>query len=486
MPLSFNKYAVKALISAFLGLISWNLNSQETDTLKKGIHQVESEFYSTIFPKDYPSSEKGIQIPSKLITILSKTLNRKVFGWHPYWASSTAYLSYDYESLSHIAYFSYEIDTATGGYSTIRGWNTTPIIDYAHQKGTKVLLTVTNFGFSKNTEILTDTVKQKYMINTLITLLKSRNGDGVNFDLESVSFSQRVNLVNFIALAVSMIKSEIPSAEISMATPAVDWNNSFNLKVLSELCDYLIPMCYNYYWSTSTTSGPVAPLSGETYNVVSTLNTYLNSGVVSGKLFLGIPWYGLDWPVVGEGRKSTATGTATSRTYSAAQQIADEYNKIFDQSAKVPWVSYSSSSVWRQMWFEDAQSLTLKYNLANSMDLGGIGIWALSYEGVYNEAWEAIISAFSAPEPERNMIVRIYPNPVKGISKIEFTVVKKENITISIYDLLGRERIVIVNEQLEPGFYSEEFNSEHFGQGIYLCVLEAGKLTSTSKIIITK
>ncbi|MCJ7448201.1 MAG: glycosyl hydrolase family 18 protein [Bacteroidales bacterium] len=486
MPVSCNKYTAKALIPVFLSLITWNLYSQETDTLKKGIHQVESEFYSTIFPKDQPYDGKGMQVPSKLITTGSKTLTRKVLGWHPYWASSSAYLSYDYDALSHIAYFSYEVDTATGGYTTLRGWNTTPIIDYAHQKGTKVLLTVTNFGSSKNTEILTDTVKQKYMIQTLISLLKSRNGDGVNFDLESVSFSQRVNLVNFIALAVSMIKSEMPSAEISMATPAVDWNNSFNLAALSDLCDYLIVMGYNYYWSSSTTAGPVAPLGGETYNIMNTINTYLNSGVVPGKLYLGVPWYGLDWPVVSEVRKSTATGTASARTYSAAQQLADDHSKNFDQTTKVPWTRYTSSSEWRQMWFEDTQSLSLKYNLVNFMNLGGTGIWALSYEGAYKDVWETIISAFSVPVPERNMIIRIYPNPVKGISKIEFTVANKVNITIRIYDLLGRERMTIVDEQLEPGFYSEEFNSEYFGQGIYLCVLQVANSTSTCKIVVVK
>jgi len=486
MPVKANKYLADTLILLFLSLISLRLKSQETDTLRKGIHQVESEYYSTLYGKDQPYDEKGTAFPSDLIISPSKALQKKVLGWHPYWASSSAHLSYNYNVLSHIAYFSYEVDTATGGYTTIRGWNSTPVIDFAHERGVKVLLTVTNFGTAKNTEILSDTVKQKLMLQTLITLLKDRNGDGVNFDLESVSFSQRSNLVNFIKMAVTMIKNEIPSAEISMATPAVDWNNSFNLAALSGLCDYLIVMGYNYYWSTSTTAGPVAPLSGETYTVVHTLDTYLNSGVVPEKLFLGIPWYGLDWPVTSEVRKAAATGKATSRTYSSSQQIADEHIKIFDQATKVPWVRYTASSVWRQMWFEDPQSLTLKYNLVNSMDLGGTGIWALSYEGTYKGVWETISNAYSGPLPEKSEIVKIWPNPVNGAAEIQFSLAVRANVTLKIYDMLGKERIVLVDEELEAGTYTEEFNSASFGQGVYFCALKTGKTTNTNKIVITK
>lgn len=486
MPVISKKYCANTLILIFLNMITLKLKPQEADTLRKGIHQVESEFYSTLFQKDQPSNEKSIRIPSKLMMTDDKALQRKVLGWHPYWASSSAYLEYDYNVLSHIAYFSYEVDTATGGYTTIRGWNSTPVIDYAHQRGTKVLLTVTNFGSARNTEILTDTVKQKLMLQTLISLLKSRNGDGVNFDFESVSFSQRSNLVNFIRMAVSMIKNEIPSAEISMATPAVDWNNSFNLEALSDLCDYLIAMGYDYYWSSSTTAGPVAPLGGETYNVVKTLNTYLNSGVSPGKLFLGVPWYGLDWPVTSEVRKSKATGTATARTYSASQQIAYYHTKAFDQATKVPWVSYSGTSGLRQMWFEDTQSLALKYNLVNSMNLGGTGIWALSYEGEHKDVWENISIAYSGFESEKTMIVRVFPNPVEGVATIQYVLAGRAKVILKIYDMLGKEMIGLVDEELEAGSYSEEFNSAPFRQGIYLCVLKSGKTTSTCKIIVIK
>jgi spore germination protein YaaH len=156
--------------------------SAQNDIKQKSIHQMEYELHR------HDPVEQGAQ-GAAVAPFLPKSagkaiLAKKVYGWHPYWVSSSAYLSYDYNALSHIAYFGYEADSATGGYTTIRDWNTTPIIAYAHQRGVKVTLTVISFGYDANDKLLSDTVRQQRMINTLISLLKSRSGDGVNFDLE--------------------------------------------------------------------------------------------------------------------------------------------------------------------------------------------------------------------------------------------------------------------------------------------------------------
>ncbi|MCU0456872.1 MAG: glycosyl hydrolase family 18 protein [Bacteroidales bacterium] len=451
-----------------------------------GIHQEESEYWSKEWTKDHYYDEKGAETPSSYIADPVKELQAKVLGWHPYWAASSAYQKYDYSVLSHIAYFSYEVDTATGGYSTIRGWESTPIIDYAHQRGTKVLLTVTNFGTSRNTALLSDTVKQKHLLETLIPLLKSRNADGVNFDLENVALSQKSNLVSFMQRAVSEINAEMPSAEISMATPAVDWSGSWDLKNLSEVCDYLIIMGYNYYWSGSSTAGPVAPLLNETYNVSRSVNTYLDAGVAPGKLMLGVPWYGYDWPVEDDSRKSKTTGTGTARTLAVAESIALIHSRTFDGLTKVPWVSYMLSSAWRQLWFDDSQSLLMKYDYSLSKALAGIGIWALSYEGTVAGAWSSLKEAFLSTIPVKSAITRIFPNPLSYYAQIEYDVASLSDITLKICDMNGRVMEVLEEGSREPGRYTVDLDASHYGQGVYICVLNSGKTSSSRKIVIIK
>jgi hypothetical protein len=54
-------------------------------------------------------------------------------------------------------------------------------------------------------------------------------------------------------------------------------------------------MGYNYYWSGSSTAGPVAPLDGEDYDITGSIREdYLDEGVAPSRLLLGMPWYGYD------------------------------------------------------------------------------------------------------------------------------------------------------------------------------------------------
>jgi spore germination protein YaaH len=475
------------------------LASAQEPILQKSIHQLDAELHQH-------DSTTRLEERSKPSPLLPKPgvrtgLSKKVYGWHPYWAATNAYTTYDYSALTHIAYFSYETDTATGGYKTIRGWDTNPIISYAHQRGVKVTLTVTNFGKPQNDALLGDTTKQNTMIATLIGLLTSRSGDGVNFDLESINSSQRSNLVAFMRRACDRIKAALPEAEISMATPAVDWSGTWDFAQLAGICDYLIVMGYDYYWSGSSTSGPVAPLTGENYNVTRTISTYLAASVPPARLLLGVPWYGLDWPVQNANRKSTATGTASSRLYNVAEPMASTYGKAFDAETQVPWFVYTSGTAWRQVWYDDSLSLALKYALTNARSLGGIGIWALSYDGGRSEIWKGIKTAFATTRvneeagaaPARFALQQNYPNPFNPGTTIGYSVAAVSSrqsagsrVRLAVYDLLGREVAVLVDEPQSPGEHTVTFDASGLPTGVYVYRLTTGDQTQSRKLMLMK
>jgi len=482
------------LIVILFTLVVSPVTAQESDSAAIGIHQAESEYYSRIYD-NFTFADSGYrEIP---VTLKARTTDNPevmVFGWHPYWAGASAYLSYDYDVLSHISYFSFEVDTASGGYTTLRGWDTTPIISYAHQRGVKVVLTVTNFGSARNTELLTDTVKQWSLINALIYQLQSRNGDGVNFDFESVPSTQKTNMVSFCRRAVRGIKEVLPDAEISLATPAVNWSDGWDLKALSEVCDYIIMMGYNYYWSGSSTAGPVAPLQGETYNITRSIEEdYLDAGVLPDKLLLGVPWYGYDWPVTSNVRKATTTGTGTARTYNSALGLVQSYGKTFDATTCVPWTSYQNATEWRQMWFDDSLSLKMKSDLAIDRDLAGIGIWALSYEAGRQELWEGLWAAITGSvssagdgltaDASGNAITGIVPNPARDNAEITFSLSHRCRILLSIYDIEGRLLKVIADRTEDPGLHIVSLDAGALVPGVYICVLSTPEGNSSMKFV---
>ena len=465
------------------------------DTAFIGIHQADNEYYSRIFD---PLASPAVISPETPVTLKSRTDGTPafmVYGWHPYWAGTYAHLNYDYNVLTHIAYFSYEVDTASGSYSTLRGWDTTPLIDYAHQRGVKVMLTVTNFGSERNTKILTDTVKQWTLINTVIAQLKARNGDGVNFDFETVPSAMKANMVSFCRRAVRGIKAELPLAEISFATPPVNWSDGWDLEALGGICDYLIMMGYNYYWSGSSTAGPVAPLDGENYDIERSIREdYLDEGVAPSRLLLGMPWYGYDWPVNSSARKATTTGTGASKTYITTLQMVLSYGKTFDSETSVPWTSYQSGTQWRQMWFEDSLSLLLKANYAKKTGLAGVGIWALSYESGRSELWNGLKAVIAGtvssggnpalPGSGGSEILSLIPNPVTDKAQVSCHIASPGRITLSVLDSRGRLVAVLNEGTAPPGIQFHTVDVAGLTPGIYFCVLNTPDGRSVKKFAV--
>ncbi len=73
------------------------------------------------------------------------TLEKIVFGYHPYWIGN-AYLNYQWNLLSDLCYFSYEIDPASGAPITIHDWLTDPAIDSAQSNDVRTHLCATLFS----------------------------------------------------------------------------------------------------------------------------------------------------------------------------------------------------------------------------------------------------------------------------------------------------------------------------------------------------
>jgi hypothetical protein len=59
-------------------------------------------------------------------------------------------------------------------------------------------------------------------------------------------------------------------------------------------------------------------------------------------------------------------------------------------------------------------------------------------------------------------------------------------VTLTIYDILGREVVSLVNEPLNPGTYEVEFDGSNYPSGVYYYKLAAGAYTKTKKMILIK
>lgn len=79
-----------------------------------------------------------------------------------------------------------------------------------------------------------------------------------------------------------------------------------------------------------------------------------------------------------------------------------------------------------------------------------------------------------------------YPNPFNPSTTISFTIPQKEVVTLKIYDLMGEEVAVILNEEKPAGSYSIEFNAGKLASGTYFFKLQAGNNIETRKMLLVK
>ena len=88
--------------------------------------------------------------------------------------------------------------------------------------------------------------------------------------------------------------------------------------------------------------------------------------------------------------------------------------------------------------------------------------------------------------PSKFNLAQNYPNPFNPSTSIKFDVPEAAFVNLTIYNVLGAEIASLVNEKLEPGAYTKNFNASGLTSGIYFYRLTAGNLVITKKMSLLK
>lgn len=101
------------------------------------------------------------------------------------------------------------------------------------------------------------------------------------------------------------------------------------------------------------------------------------------------------------------------------------------------------------------------------------------------------IKPISSETPGKFVLHQNYPNPFNPVTKIKFDVAPlgiagHKIVSLKIYDILGREKVTLVNEKLGFGSYEVIFDGSLMSSGIYFCVLQAGTLKQTKSMVLLK
>jgi hypothetical protein len=79
-----------------------------------------------------------------------------------------------------------------------------------------------------------------------------------------------------------------------------------------------------------------------------------------------------------------------------------------------------------------------------------------------------------------------YPNPFNPNTTISYQLAALNHVTLKVFDMLGREVVVLVNRIEEPGDKSVMFDASRLPSGMYFYRLSAGSLMQTKKLLLLK
>jgi hypothetical protein len=88
--------------------------------------------------------------------------------------------------------------------------------------------------------------------------------------------------------------------------------------------------------------------------------------------------------------------------------------------------------------------------------------------------------------PEEYALLQNYPNPFNPATTIEFHLPADEKVTLTIYDILGKEVKTVLNQTMAAGKHSVVWNAAQAPSGIYFYRLTAGGFTKTRKLLLLK
>lgn len=336
--------------------------------------------------------------------------NKVIYGFLPYWNLKESTFQ---PELTQLAYFSLEINVDGSIATTTSDGNQEPgysrlqsdsFFDAIATSSAKPEIVFTQFNADTITAFLASKPARERFIQSLDAVLLAYPFAGVNIDIEysgTVTDSLRKNYVDFIAELNSHLDEKYDSIPLSidLYASAASRRTIWDVPALEPYVDYYVVMAYDFHRSSSIVAGPVAPIFGGKEQWDSDISEHLQAflkSVPSSKILLGIPFYGYEWQTTSrDSQAHTFPDTGSTASFKRVQTILARQEELqvqqhWNESALSPYISYIEDGETYVVYYENSRSISYKLDYVNQLELAGIAIWALGYEGNSRELWDVI------------------------------------------------------------------------------------------------
>jgi len=150
---------------------------------------------------------------------------------------------------------------------------------------------------------------------------------------------------------------------------------------------------------------------------------------------------------------------------------------------------------WNQDVNTAAEMFSLEYKQisADSLDIWCVGSTGggSGYTGKLYKARTGTLTGIAHLGnglPQHFNLSQNYPNPFNPSTKIKFDLPgsSEAQTFLSVYNILGKEIAVLINQQMQPGSYQVEWNASNYPSGVYFYKLTSANFTNTKKMLLVK
>ncbi|MBR3289430.1 MAG: LysM peptidoglycan-binding domain-containing protein [Clostridia bacterium] len=231
------------------------------------------------------------------------------------------------------------------------------------------------FNNELSSVLLADETLQETLLSDVVATMRAKGYQGLDIDFEFVRPQEREAYAAFITRAADRLNAEGYPVMVALAPKISDDQEG----LLYEAHDYAAlgaaannALLMTYEWGY--TYGP--PMAVAPINKVEEVVAYAVSRIPREKLFLGVPNYGYDWPlpfVRGE-TQAMSIGNLQGVELARRYGVPIEYDPL----SQAPFLNYTDEQdVAHVVWFEDADSVRAKLDLAEAYGLRGVSVWNL-------------------------------------------------------------------------------------------------------------
>ncbi|XP_071788728.1 di-N-acetylchitobiase-like [Asterias amurensis] len=326
-----------------------------------------------------------------LCNFITKTPQKELFVFQ---VTNENWMEYDWSYITTVALF---------------GPYTPDVMCHAHSKGVRLVMSA-DYPVSQ----LSNATHRSVWVKQQVELATKQYTDGINIDFEKpLSQSRSELLTALVNETAQAFRAVNPYTQITLDTPHAPcgYGRCYDYNKLASLCDFLVIMDYGM------SGGSEHAISNDGINLVKKgIEAFQAAGIPASKLVAAVPWYGFDFTCTHllkdnicnvNGQQDEYDVTKRSVNYKIITQLLKNSTtgRIFNETYGSPFFNYLNPTTGHihQLWYDDPESLMLRYNNAKSFQLRGVSMFqadCLDYsddpeaKALTKAMWDAINTFF--------------------------------------------------------------------------------------------